>query len=121
MRIRLVAVGALIGFAGAPASALATPSCSVEALNALRVPDVNVTDVKPVVGAGAAPAYCEVLGTVVTKGAGVAEGLARFAMQLPESWQQRFLFLGVGGNAGAFGERHRPQLGAGQRIRDDPD
>ena len=49
---------------------------------------------------GPAPAYCDVQGTVVTKGAGVAEGLARFAMQLPEAWQQRFLFLGVGGNAG---------------------
>jgi feruloyl esterase len=72
----------------------------VEALNALRVPDINVTDAKPVAGAGTAPAYCDVLGTVVTRGAGVAEGLARFAMQLPEAWQQRFLFLGVGGNAG---------------------
>ena len=100
MRIRLVAVGALIGFAGAPASVLAAPSCSVEALNALHVPDVSVTDAKPVVAAGTAPAYCDVQGTVVTKGAGVAEGLARFAMQLPEAWQQRFLFLGVGGNAG---------------------
>jgi feruloyl esterase len=39
-------------------------------------------------------------GTVVTKGEGVADGLARFAPQLPEAWQQRFLFLGVGGNAG---------------------
>jgi feruloyl esterase len=72
----------------------------VEALNALHVPDVSVTDAKPVAAAGTAPAYCDVHGTVVTKGAGVAEGLARFAMQLPEAWQQRFLFLGVGGNAG---------------------
>ena len=72
----------------------------MEALNALHVPDVNVTDAKPVAAAGTVPAYCDVQGTVVTKGAGVAEGLARFAMQLPEAWQQRFLFLGVGGNAG---------------------
>ena len=100
MRIGLVVIGALVGCAGAPASVVAAPSCSVEALNALRVPDINVTDAKPVAGAGTAPAYCDVLGTVVTRGAGVAEGLARFAMQLPEAWQQRFLFLGVGGNAG---------------------
>lgn len=72
----------------------------MEALNALHVPDVSVTDAKPVAAAGTAPAYCDVHGTVVTKGAGVSEGLARFAMQLPEAWQQRFLFLGVGGNAG---------------------
>ena len=36
------------------------------------------------------------------EGAGEGEGLARFAMQLPEAWRQRFLFLGVGGNAGAL-------------------
>ena len=100
MRIRLAAVGALVGFVGTGALVRAAPSCSVEALNALHVPDVSVTDAKPVAAAGTAPAYCDVQGTVITKGAGVAEGLARFAMQLPEAWQQRFLFLGVGGNAG---------------------
>jgi len=100
MRIGLAAVGALVGFVGTGASVRAAPSCIVEALNALHVPDVSVTDAKPVAAAATTPAYCDVHGTVVTKGAGVAEGLARFAMQLPEAWQQRFLFLGVGGNAG---------------------
>lgn len=100
MRICLVAVSALIGFVGSAASVQAAPSCNVEALNALRVPDVSVTEAKPVAASGAIPAYCDVLGTVVTKGAGIADGVARFAMQLPEAWQQRFLFLGVGGNAG---------------------
>ena len=99
-RIGLVAVGALAGSVGAAASARAAASCSVETLNALHVPDVSVTDAKPVAAAGTAPAYCDVHGTVVTKGEGVADGLARFAMQLPEAWQQRFLFFGVGGNAG---------------------
>ena len=100
MRIGLAAIGAVVGIVGTAASVRAAPSCSVEALNALHVADVSVTDAKPVAAAGTAPAYCDVQGTVVTKGAGVAEGLARFAMQLPEAWQQRFLFLGVGGNAG---------------------
>jgi feruloyl esterase len=100
MRIGLAAVGALVGLVGIAASVRAAPSCSVEALNALHVPDVRVTEAKPVAAAEAAPAHCEVHGTVVTKGAGVGDGLARFAMQLPEAWQQRFLFLGVGGNAG---------------------
>jgi feruloyl esterase len=100
MRIGLAAVSALVGFVGTVASVRAAPSCTVEALNALHVPDVSVTDSKPVAAAGTAPVYCDVHGTVVTKGAGVADGLARFAMQLPDAWQQRFLFLGVGGNAG---------------------
>ena len=99
-RIAVVAVGALAGSVGIAASARAAASCSVEALNALHVPDVSVTDAKPMAAAGTAPAYCDVHGTVVTKGEGVADGLARFAMQLPKAWQQRFLFLGVGGNAG---------------------
>ena len=102
MRIGLAAIGAVVGIVGTAASVRAAPSCSVEALNALHVPDVSVTEAKPVAAAGTAPAYCDVQGTVVTKGAGVAEGLARFAMQLPEAWQQRFLFLGVGGNAGSL-------------------
>jgi hypothetical protein len=99
-RIVLVAVGALAGFVGTAVSARAAASCSVEALNVLHVPDVSITDAKPMAAAGTAPAYCDVQGTVVTKGGGVADGLARFAMQLPEAWQQRFLFFGVGGNAG---------------------
>lgn len=102
MRIGLALVGAVIGCVGSAAAVQAAPSCSVEALNGLHVPDVNVTDAKPVVAAASAPAYCEVHGTVVTKGAGAADGLARFAMQLPETWQRRFLFLGVGGNAGSL-------------------
>jgi feruloyl esterase len=100
MRIGLAAIGAVVGIVGSAASVRAAPSCSVEALNALHVPDVSVTEAKPVAAAGTAPAYCDVQGTVVTRGAGVAEGLARFVMQLPEAWQRRFLFLGVGGNAG---------------------
>ncbi len=100
MRIGLAALGALAGFMATGASARAVLSCDVTALNALRVPDVSVTDAKPVAAVGAVPAYCEVHGTVITKGEGVANGLARFAMQLPEAWRHRFLFLGVGGNAG---------------------
>jgi feruloyl esterase len=100
MRTCIFAVSALIGFIGSSASVRAAAPCTVEALNALHVPDVSVADAKPVAAAGTVPAYCDVQGTVVTKGAGAADGLARFAMQLPEAWQRRFLFLGVGGNAG---------------------
>jgi feruloyl esterase len=99
-RIGLTALGVLVGFVGTGASVRAAASCDVEALNALHVPDVIVTEAKPMAAAGTTPAYCDVHGTVVTKGEGVADGLARFAMQLPEAWRHRFVFLGVGGNAG---------------------
>lgn len=126
MRLGLVSAGALAGFIGTAASARAAAPCSVEALNAVQVSNVSVTDATPVAAGGTIPAYRDVQGTVVTKGEGVADGLARFAIQLLEAWQQRFLFLGVGGNAGnldprSLGERRRPNLGAGQGPHDDPD
>lgn len=102
MRKRLLAAGAVIGLAASATSALAAPACSTGALNALHVTDLSVTEARPVAASGATPAYCDVKGTVVTKGEGLGNGQARFAMQLPDSWQQRFLFLGVGGNAGAL-------------------
>jgi feruloyl esterase len=81
-------------------SALGAPACSVDALNALHVANVTVTTAKPVAATATAPALCSVQGTVVTHGEGVSDGLATFGMQLPETWQQRFFSMGVGGNAG---------------------
>ena len=100
MRIGLVVVGALVGFVGTPNRSQVCRRAASRFLKALHVPDVSVTDAKPIAVIETAPVYSDVHGTVVTKGAGVVEGLARLAMQLPEAWQRRFLFLGVGGNAG---------------------
>ena len=97
MRTGVAAICAVMGIVG---TANAAPACSVDALNAMQVPDLIVTEAKAVAAAGVTPGHCEVQGSVVTKGAGVADGLAGFAMQLPDTWQHRFLFLGVGGNAG---------------------
>jgi len=71
-------------------------------LNALKVADLTVNGATTVAATSQAQSHCAVLGTVVTRGDGAAEGLARFSMQLPDQWQQRFLFLGVGGNAGTL-------------------
>ena len=69
--------------------------CTTDALNALHVANVNVTAATPVGATATAPALCS-----ATQGEGVPNGLATFAMQLPEKWQQRFFSMGVGGNAG---------------------
>ncbi len=100
MRIGIAVILAAAGIVATNSSAQALPACSVEALNALHVPDLTVTDAKTIPSTDKTPSHCDVQGTIVTKGANVADGLARFAMQLPDAWQQRFLFLGVGGNAG---------------------
>jgi feruloyl esterase len=48
------------------------------------------------------PGHCAVQGTIETRGEGAPAGSARFALQLPDAWQQRFFFMGVGGNAGTL-------------------
>jgi feruloyl esterase len=96
-----------IGFGAAACIAfahagLAATSCTPEALNTLNIPGFSVTEAKTVSPTPQGPSHCAVLGTVVTRGDGAPDGLARFSMQLPDEWKQRFLFLGVGGNAGTL-------------------
>ena len=100
MKTRMAFAATLL--AGTASSAFAAPSCTAEALNALHVASVTVTEAAPVAATGGAPAYCDVKGTVVTQGEGAPNGSARFAMQLPDDWRQRFFFMGVGGNAGTL-------------------
>lgn len=101
MRRSLIAVHVSMGLLGTVA-AQAAPSCDVTALNALQVADINVKEAKPVAATPEVPGHCAVQGTVVTRGDGAPDGSARFSMQLPNEWHQRFLFLGVGGNAGTL-------------------
>ena len=102
MRFRIALAGGagLLAIAGA---AQAAPSCTAEALNALHAKDLTVTEAKPMAATAQVPAHCQVTGTVITRGSGAPDGSARFSMQLPDDWTQRFLFLGVGGNAGTLG------------------
>ena len=97
--MKAAALTALL-MASATTSALAAPACTADALNALHVPDVTVTEAASVAAAGTTPAHCDVRGTVATHGEGAPDGSAKFAMQLPDAWQQRFFSMGVGGNAG---------------------
>jgi feruloyl esterase len=97
---RMRSTAAAILLSGTATAALAAPACTTDALNALHVAGVSVTTATPVAATSTAPALCDVRGTVVTHGEGVPDGLATFAMQLPETWRQRFFSMGVGGNAG---------------------
>jgi hypothetical protein len=81
--------GALL-LAASASRAVAKTECSVEALNALHVAGVQVTQATATAATGTVPAHCAVLGTMDTNGDGAPPGAARFALQLPEVWQQRF-------------------------------
>jgi feruloyl esterase len=88
--------------AGSTSAALARPDCSADALNALHVAGVQVTSATPTAATATTPALCAVEGTIQTSGEGAPSGSARFALQLPDAWQQRFFLMGVGGNAGTL-------------------
>lgn len=111
MSVRKILLAMLL--AAATHGAVARPDCVVDALNALQVPDVAVTEAKPVAATSSLPAYCDVFGTIVTRGEGIDDGAARFEIQLPERWSQRFLFAGFGGNAGTLYPGASPVLGKG--------
>jgi feruloyl esterase len=83
-------------------AAIAAPACTPEALTKLNIPGVTITAAAEVPAADGQPAHCRVQGSVITTGEGAGDGRAGFVMQLPASWQQRYFFMGVGGNAGNF-------------------
>ena len=67
------------------------------------------------------PAHCDVHGTVATHGEGAPDGMATFAMQLPQAWQQRFFSMGIGGNGGRLvpavnATDHAAALGKGYAV-----
>jgi len=88
--------------AGSASCGWAKTDCTVDALNGLTVAGVHVTQATATAATDTAPAHCAVQGTMETRGEGAPPGSARFALQLPEMWQQRFFFMGVGGNAGTL-------------------
>ena len=88
--------------AGSASCALARTDCTVDALNALHVGGVHVTEATAIAATQTEPAHCAVHGTIDTKGEGAPPGSARFLVQLPDAWRQRFFLMGVGGNAGTL-------------------
>jgi feruloyl esterase len=88
--------------AGSSSFALAKTDCSIDALSALHVAGVHVTQATAMAANGTVPAHCAVQGTMDTDGDSAPPGSARFLVQLPDAWQQRFFFMGVGGNAGTL-------------------
>ena len=91
-----------IAAASATAAHAAPAACAPDAITALRIPGVTIAAASAVPATPAIPEHCLVRGSVTTTGAGAPDGQAGFEMRLPATWQQRFLFLGVGGNGGSF-------------------
>ncbi len=77
-------------------SALA--ACSVPALQAKASAGTTITSAKPVAALGRVPKYCQVEGHVATPGNEV-----NFRLGLPERWNGKYYFVGVGGLGGTIG------------------
>ena len=93
----LTAIGALSPCVGHATAA----TCSAAAVAAVAGPGVTIVSATPVPASPANPPYCDVKGSLVTTGDDAPDGLANFELWLPQTWNDKFLFWGVGGTAGS--------------------
>jgi feruloyl esterase len=90
------------------AATAARADCNVPALNTLKVPNMTVTSATIVSAAPPIPAYCDIKGSVTTTGENVDPGSANFEIILPQNWNGKFIFHGVGGLAGSLTSSANP-------------
>jgi feruloyl esterase len=106
---RATAAFSLIGLGMAvPLSAEAAATCTAEALTGLDIPNFTVASAKAAGAEGPFPARCVVEGTVATDGEGAGPNSARLRVELPESWNGKLVFFGVGGLAGSLNPSASP-------------
>jgi feruloyl esterase len=86
----------------------ARAECNVPALNALNIPNLTVVSSTIVSAVAPNPAYCDVKGTVTTTSEGAEAGSANFEVILPQNWNGKFVFHGVGGLAGTLTSSANP-------------
>jgi feruloyl esterase len=82
--------------------------CNVAALTSLNVPNMTIASATIVSAASPNPAYCDVKGSVATSGEGAEPGSANFEVLLPQNWNGKFIFNGVGGLAGSLTSSANP-------------
>lgn len=88
----LLGLGIRAGMAGSQ-SALAATACSTAALSAFNVRGVSIASTAEMAAAPNARAYCRVIGSVRTDGEGAGVNQVRFQLNLPASWNGKFLHL----------------------------
>src|SRR5512144_1971100 len=90
-----VAAGGAVLAQGNGAAAVA---CTVSALQAKAPPGTTITSAAVVEANGANPRFCQADGRVTTPGNEV-----NFRLGLPERWNGKYYFVGVGGTGGTIG------------------
>jgi hypothetical protein len=92
----------------APLAAQAAPTCTADSVAALNVANFTVASVNAAGAEGPFPARCVVEGAVATDGEGAGPNSARLRVQLPEHWNGKLVFFGVGGLAGSLNPSASP-------------
>jgi feruloyl esterase len=100
-------VAMLVAAALAPAIAAAV-DCSPQALAALQIPRLEVSTAKVVPAALPRQEYCDVQGSVATRGEGAGPGSAGFELMLPAHWNGKFVFGGSRGEGGSLESSANP-------------
>lgn len=100
-------VAILVAAALAPVVASAA-ECSPQALNTLHVPRLEVTTAKLVPAALPRQEYCDVQGSVATRGEGAGPGKAGFELMLPAHWNGKYVFGGSRGEGGSLESSANP-------------
>ena len=98
-KLAVIAVTCAAVFGASPSQAAV--HCDVTAISALPGHQVSIASATDVAAAGNTPAYCDVKARLITSGNDAPNGEAQFELRLPVRWNGKFLFLGVGGLAGA--------------------
>jgi feruloyl esterase len=85
-----------------PITAHAAGNCSADQMSALKVPHLTIELAEEVAAEGPFPAFCDVRGSVATDDDGAGPNVAGVEIKLPEKWNGKLVFFGVGGLAGSL-------------------
>lgn len=83
------------------AAQAALPNCTAATIAGYAVPGVSIAYAVDVPASASNPEFCDVVGQLTTSGEWAPAGAANFELQMPATWNQKFLFWGVGGLAGS--------------------
>ena len=107
--ITAVAVALIAHAAGGPAVVAQSVACDVASIQAKAPQGTTITDAAMVEASAGRPRFCQVDGHAASPG-----NTVNFRLGLPEGWNGKLLFLGVGGLGGTIGH---PRARARARLR----
>jgi feruloyl esterase len=107
-RIRAMSSIAMLAAAAVAPAIASAVDCSLQSLNALHTAHLQVTSARVVPAALPRQEYCDVKGSVATRGEGAGPGSAGFELLLPAHWNGKYMFGGSRGEGGSLQSSANP-------------